>query len=75
MEASSTARSACPSAAACYGEGWMVQQAPCEWEIMTVAAGFVEMRQRWLKLRGQTPVGADTIHSLQIWTSRHRGDG
>uniref|UniRef100_A0A9I9ELB1 Uncharacterized protein n=1 Tax=Cucumis melo TaxID=3656 RepID=A0A9I9ELB1_CUCME len=41
----------------------MVQQAPCEWEIVTTTAGFVEMRQRRSELRGQTPVGADTIHS------------
>uniref|UniRef100_A0A9I9E0A6 Uncharacterized protein n=3 Tax=Cucumis melo TaxID=3656 RepID=A0A9I9E0A6_CUCME len=73
-EASLMARRARPGAAACYGEGWMVQQASCEWEIVT-AAGFVEMRQRRSELHGQTPVGADTIHSLQIRMSRRRGDG
>uniref|UniRef100_A0A9I9CJW6 Uncharacterized protein n=1 Tax=Cucumis melo TaxID=3656 RepID=A0A9I9CJW6_CUCME len=35
-------RRACPGAVAWYGEGWMVQQAPREWEIVTVAAAFVE---------------------------------
>uniref|UniRef100_A0A9I9E673 Uncharacterized protein n=1 Tax=Cucumis melo TaxID=3656 RepID=A0A9I9E673_CUCME len=39
-----------------------------------MAARFVEMRQRWSKLRGQTPVGADTIHNLHIRMSQHRGD-
>uniref|UniRef100_A0A9I9EGR7 Uncharacterized protein n=2 Tax=Cucumis melo TaxID=3656 RepID=A0A9I9EGR7_CUCME len=44
MEAFSTTRTTRPGAAACYGEGWTVQQAPCEWEIVTAVAGFVEMR-------------------------------
>uniref|UniRef100_A0A9I9DGU0 Uncharacterized protein n=1 Tax=Cucumis melo TaxID=3656 RepID=A0A9I9DGU0_CUCME len=74
MEASSTARRARLGAAACYREGWMVQQASCEWEIVT-AARFVEMRERRSELRGQTLVGADTIRSLQIWMLRCRGDG
>uniref|UniRef100_A0A9I9DJ06 Uncharacterized protein n=1 Tax=Cucumis melo TaxID=3656 RepID=A0A9I9DJ06_CUCME len=69
-EASSTARRARPGAVACYGEGWIVQQASCEWEIMTATAGFVEMRRRWSKLHGQTPIGTDTVHSLQIRTLR-----
>uniref|UniRef100_A0A9I9ECH0 Uncharacterized protein n=1 Tax=Cucumis melo TaxID=3656 RepID=A0A9I9ECH0_CUCME len=43
-EASSTARRARLGAAACYREGWMVQQAPREWEIVTTAVEFVEMR-------------------------------
>uniref|UniRef100_A0A9I9E9V3 Uncharacterized protein n=1 Tax=Cucumis melo TaxID=3656 RepID=A0A9I9E9V3_CUCME len=33
------------------------------------------MRQRQSELRGQIPVGANTIHSLQIQMSRCRGDG
>uniref|UniRef100_A0A9I9EI77 Uncharacterized protein n=1 Tax=Cucumis melo TaxID=3656 RepID=A0A9I9EI77_CUCME len=32
------------------------------------------MQQQRSELRGQTSVGANTIHSLQIRTSRHRGD-
>uniref|UniRef100_A0A9I9EDT0 Uncharacterized protein n=2 Tax=Cucumis melo TaxID=3656 RepID=A0A9I9EDT0_CUCME len=75
MEASSTARRTCPGAVACYGEGWIVQQASSEWETVTATAGFVETRQRRSELRGQTPVGANTIHSLQIQTSRRIGDG
>uniref|UniRef100_A0A9I9DF22 Uncharacterized protein n=1 Tax=Cucumis melo TaxID=3656 RepID=A0A9I9DF22_CUCME len=63
-EASSTARRAHPGATACYGEGWMVQQAPRKWEIVTVAAGFVEMRQQQSKLRKQTSVGAYIVCSL-----------
>uniref|UniRef100_A0A9I9EH63 Uncharacterized protein n=1 Tax=Cucumis melo TaxID=3656 RepID=A0A9I9EH63_CUCME len=52
MEASSTARRARPSAAAWYREGWMVQQAPCEWEIVTATVGFMEMRRWRSELRG-----------------------
>uniref|UniRef100_A0A9I9E880 Uncharacterized protein n=1 Tax=Cucumis melo TaxID=3656 RepID=A0A9I9E880_CUCME len=37
----------------------MVQQAPCEWEIVMAATGFVEMRQRRSELRGQTQVEAE----------------
>uniref|UniRef100_A0A9I9DGY8 Uncharacterized protein n=1 Tax=Cucumis melo TaxID=3656 RepID=A0A9I9DGY8_CUCME len=37
------------------------------------ATGFVEMRQLRSELHGQTPVGADTINSIQIRTSRRRG--
>uniref|UniRef100_A0A9I9D1V0 Uncharacterized protein n=1 Tax=Cucumis melo TaxID=3656 RepID=A0A9I9D1V0_CUCME len=66
MEASSTTRRARPGAVACYGEGWIVQQAPREWEIVTATTEFVEMRRWQSELRGQTPVGADTVRLLQI---------
>uniref|UniRef100_A0A9I9E258 Uncharacterized protein n=1 Tax=Cucumis melo TaxID=3656 RepID=A0A9I9E258_CUCME len=42
----------------------MVQQAPREWEIVMAAARFVEMRRRQSELRGQTPIGADTVSLL-----------
>uniref|UniRef100_A0A9I9EHB7 Uncharacterized protein n=2 Tax=Cucumis melo TaxID=3656 RepID=A0A9I9EHB7_CUCME len=74
-EASSTVRRARLGAAACYREGWMVQEAPCKWEIVTVVVGFVEMQQQRSELLEKTLVGANTIHSLQICTSQRRGDG
>uniref|UniRef100_A0A9I9ELP5 Uncharacterized protein n=1 Tax=Cucumis melo TaxID=3656 RepID=A0A9I9ELP5_CUCME len=43
-------------------------------QMRVTAAGFVEMRQRRLELCGQTPVGANTIHSFHIRMSRRRGD-